>query len=101
MDGDSFFWSVGHDHQALGNGRYQDCRDTLSLRLARANGRLLITFPETSGTPPNLNRPGTARALLDEARAQGWQPARDPSRELDGWSLLEAAATRRTAAPNS
>ncbi|MFJ4185437.1 hypothetical protein [Kitasatospora sp. NPDC089509] len=44
----------------------------------------------------NLYEPGAVRALLDVASARGWQPGlRRRAVEVDGWSLLEAAAAVR------
>ncbi|MGW1890634.1 hypothetical protein ACWCP6_10315 [Streptomyces sp. NPDC002004] len=43
----------------------------------------------------NLHEPGAARALLDVALARGSQPGQRRAVEIDGWSLLEAAATGR------
>ena len=43
----------------------------------------------------------TRQALLDVALARGWQPEVRRMVEIDGWSLLEAAAAARagTAGP--
>jgi hypothetical protein len=49
----------------------------------------------TRGASLNLHEPGAVRALLDEALARGWQPDTPGEVLLDGWSLLEGAATRR------
>jgi hypothetical protein len=38
----------------------------------------------------NLNRPGVARALLDEALAAGWEPGEE--REFDGWEMIDATS---------
>jgi hypothetical protein len=43
----------------------------------------------------NLHDPGAVRALLDAASASGWQPGERRAVEVDGWPLLEAAATAR------
>ena len=45
----------------------------------------------------NLHEPGAVRALLDAAAARGWLPAPGETRavEVDGWTLLEAAAAGR------
>ncbi len=116
VDDQVFLWSLSHTHQALGGGRYQDCCEVLQLRLSRSPGRLRITFragPGRSlpdglgpsglvGTGPdtlNLHRPGSARALLDEARARGWRPDSPLPEETDGWPLLTAITTRRRQSP--
>lgn len=49
----------------------------------------------TRGADLNLHEPGAVRALLDVALARGWQPGEERAREVDGWSLLEAAAAAR------
>ncbi|MET9406088.1 hypothetical protein ABZX90_09990 [Streptomyces sp. NPDC002935] len=44
-----------------------------------------------------LHEPGTLRALLDAALTQGWH-ADDPLvKEMDGWTLFDAAARRHGA----
>ena len=45
----------------------------------------------------NLHEPGAVRALLDAAAARGWLPGPGETRavEVDGWTLLEAAAAGR------
>jgi len=116
VDGATFMWSLGHSHRALGQGRYEDCCEALDIRLFKARGRLRIVFragPErfvadgyltpsgvvgTEERRLNLHEPGTARALLDEALARGWQPDNPEAQEIDGWTLYGAAATRRGAA---
>lgn len=113
VDGDVFLWSLSHRHHALGDGRYQDCCDVLELRLFKAAGRLRIAFRPGPGrfladglTPSgqigaagsgslNLHEPGTARALLDEARARGWRPASPLTEEVDGWPLFDAVTAHR------
>jgi hypothetical protein len=49
----------------------------------------------TQGADLNLHEPGAVRALLDVALARGWQPGARRLLEVDGWTLLEAAATAR------
>ncbi|WP_240204248.1 hypothetical protein [Streptomyces actuosus] len=49
----------------------------------------------------NLHEPGAVRALLDAASARGWQPGVRRVVEIDGWSLLEAAAAARAGATGS
>lgn len=46
----------------------------------------------------NLHEPGSVRALLDAASTRGWQPEGRRVVEIDGWSLLEAAAAARAGA---
>ncbi|TGB14727.1 hypothetical protein [Streptomyces sp. MZ04] len=115
VDGNVYLWTLGHTHHALGDGRYEDCCEVLAVRRFRASGRLRVLFREGPGrfVPDghlhsgavgtegggflNLHEPGTARALLDAALAQGWAPDDPAVRELDGWTLFEAVATRRRA----
>ncbi|MEV6397108.1 hypothetical protein AB0M39_20390 [Streptomyces sp. NPDC051907] len=49
----------------------------------------------TRGAGLNLHEPGAVRALLDVALARGWRPGERRAAEVDGWSLLEAAAAAR------
>ncbi|MGX1540986.1 hypothetical protein [Streptomyces adustus] len=93
------------------------CHETLTLhpQPAGTGGPLRIVFTEgpdryvpggaplgsgdvgyVRGASLNLHEPGAVRALLDVALARGWQPAVRQAVELDGWSLLEAAAAART-----
>ncbi|WP_405819820.1 hypothetical protein OG241_30815 [Streptomyces sp. NBC_01390] len=116
VDGETFLWSLSHTHQALGNGRYEDCCETFSIRRFRARGCLRIVFragpdrlvPDgylmpsgavgtAVGGTLNLHEPGTARALLDAALAQGWRPDDPLTEEVDGWTLFDAVITRRGA----
>lgn len=115
VDGQTFLRSVRHTHRTLGNGRYEDCCESLVIRLSKARGQLRIAFRQgpgkgVSGGYPmhsgavatderllNLHEPGTARALLDEALAQGWDPHDSSAHEMDGWTLFDAVATRRPA----
>ncbi|NUP40519.1 MAG: hypothetical protein HOY76_26740, partial [Streptomyces sp.] len=39
----------------------------------------------------NLHEPGVARAFLDAALAQGWQPGAKSGQEIDGWTLFPEA----------
>lgn len=119
VDGKTFLWSVKHQHHveqtedALAN-RYRNCREMLTLRLYGTTGRLDITFAKGDGRTVsdgvllpsgtvrtsdsgwlNLNEPGTARALLDEALARGWSPTATVAEHLDGWQLFDAAVQRR------
>ncbi|WP_449484964.1 hypothetical protein [Streptomyces avidinii] len=50
----------------------------------------------TRGADLNLHEPGSVRALLDAALAHGWQPEERRPTEVDGWPLLEAAASTRS-----
>ncbi len=114
VDGETFLWSLSHTHRALGDGQYEDCCETLVLRLFTARGRLRIVFragpgrlvPDgylmpsgavgtALGTTLNLHEPGTARALLDAALARGWRPDHPSGEEMDGWTLFDAVAARR------
>ncbi|OPF83941.1 hypothetical protein VT50_0203715 [Streptomyces antioxidans] len=114
VGGDTFLWSLRHTHRTLDDGRHTECCETLVLRLFRARGELRIAFrggpgrtvpggfPTASGMVGtaeggwlNLHEPGTARALLDEARARGWRPDDPTRRELDGWALFAGVEDRR------
>jgi hypothetical protein len=115
VDGKTFLWSLGHTHRALGDGHYEDCCETLVIRLFKVRGRLHIVFREgpdrlvpdgylmpsgavgTAGGRLNLHEPGTTRALLDAALAQGWQPNDPLAKTIDGWTLFEAATRRHGA----
>ncbi|MEU3076963.1 hypothetical protein [Streptomyces laurentii] len=113
-DGRVYLWSLRHRHDTAADGRPSNCRETLTLFPQEAGpGRpaLHIVFTEgpgryvpggaplgsgdvgyTRGASLNLHEPGAVRALLDEALARGWQPGAQQREELDGWTLLEAAA---------
>jgi hypothetical protein len=120
---DTYLWSVRHAHGPVTRDaagafvRLGDdaCRETLALRpLGRAGG-LRIEFrggpgrlvPDgwlpsgTVGTDLdallNLHEPGTVRALLDEALADGWDPDHPRVAFVDGWTLFDGARTRRGA----
>lgn len=109
-------WTMRHSHRRDHNGRSVDCRQilTLSPQPAGTGGPLRIVFAAeprryvpggapfgsgdvgfTQGPDLNLHEPGAVRALLDMARARGWQPDERRAVELDGWPLLEAAAAAR------
>ncbi|MGW9120248.1 hypothetical protein ACWGRV_27160 [Streptomyces sp. NPDC055663] len=106
-------WTLRHSHGRDGDGRSTDCRQTLTLspQPAGSGGPLRIVFADgpgryipggapmgsgdvglTRGESLNLHEPGTVRALLDVALARGWRPGEQRAVEVDGWSLLEAAA---------
>jgi hypothetical protein len=94
---------------------YKDCRDLVTIRRSGARGRLVVSFPEGPGRRVsdgcgadgvvgsresgwlNLHEPGTVRALLDEARAGGWEPDDPAVKAIDGWLLLGPVAARRSA----
>ncbi|CAG6391475.1 hypothetical protein NMG29_22845 [Streptomyces cocklensis] len=109
---DTYLWSVGHSHQLPEGGGYLDCTESVVLRRYGARGRLVVVFASGPGryVPDgilqsgavgtdegflNLYEPGTARALLDEALAQGWDPDDPPALTLDGWTLLPTIRSRR------
>ncbi|MFJ9584666.1 hypothetical protein [Streptomyces acidicola] len=117
VDGQTYLWSLSHTHRAPGGGRYEDCCETVLIRLFKARGRLRIAFragpdrlvPDGYLMPSgavgtaldrtlNLHEPGTARALLDEALSRGWCPDSSLTEEIDGWTLFDAVVTRRGAA---
>ncbi|MET9611932.1 hypothetical protein [Kitasatospora indigofera] len=112
-----YLWTLRHNHCRLESGRSSDCRETLTLypQPAGSGGPLHIVFAEgpgryvpggfptrsgdvghVQGSSLNLHEPGTVRALLDAAVVRGWQPREPQAMEIDGWSLLEAAAAART-----
>ncbi|WUW26941.1 hypothetical protein OG521_38870 [Streptomyces sp. NBC_01463] len=109
-------WTVRHSHRKDQDGRSVDCRQTLTLSPQPAGtcGWLRIVFDEgpgryvpggaplgsgdvgfIRGPDLNLHEPGAVRALLDVVLARGWQPEERKPVEVDGWSLLEAAAAAR------
>ncbi|WP_331718483.1 hypothetical protein [Streptomyces sp. NBC_00624] len=115
-----YLWTLRHSHSVVDNSR--SCCETLTLypQPAGGGGPLRIVFtggpgryvpggaPLGSGdvgyirgASLNLHEPGAVRALLDVALARGWQPEVRRMVEIDGWSLLEAAAAARagTAVP--
>ncbi|MYS22336.1 hypothetical protein GTW78_19605 [Streptomyces sp. SID4948] len=109
-----YLWTLRHRHRVLDGGRFADCCETLTLypQPAGTGGPLHIVFADgpgryvgaapmgsgdvgyIQGGSLNLHEPGAARALLDAASARGWQPEQRAV-EVDGWSLLEAAAALR------
>jgi hypothetical protein len=114
VDGETFLWSLHHVHDAVGNGGFHGCREILVIRRFTARGRLHIVFrsgpdrlvPDgyvmpsgavgtANGPLLNLHEPGTVRAFLDEALANGWQPDDPPTQEMDGWRLFDSVAARR------
>ncbi|WP_404867260.1 hypothetical protein ACI1MP_00055 [Kitasatospora griseola] len=116
-DGRVYLWTRRHNHRPLPDGRSSDCRETLTLhpQPLGSGGPLRIVFAEgpgryvpggfptgsgdvghVRGSSLNLHEPGTVRALLDAAIARGWQPQEPLAVEIDGWSLLEAAASARS-----
>lgn len=117
VGGKTFLWSVRHHHDVEHThpptNLYRDCREVVSLRAHGTSGRLLITFRQqpgrvvsdgilpagivgtTDGDQLNLYEPGTARALLDEAAARGWNASAATTEQLDGWHLFDAADRRR------
>jgi hypothetical protein len=116
---ETYRWSLGHQHQRLDDPRrYLDCREVLTLRRQGAPGRVLIAFEARPGrlVPDgylpsgavgtsgggfvNLHQPGTVRALLGEALAHGWDPARPEALSLDGWLLFDAVAAHRAGRPD-
>lgn len=111
---ETYLWSVRHSHRLPEGGGYLDCTESVVLRRHGARGSLRIAFPSGPGryVPDgilqsgavgtdegfvNLYQPGTARALLDEALTQGWDPDDPPAVTLDGWSLLPTVRSRRQA----
>ncbi|MFJ8042460.1 hypothetical protein ACIRBX_18410 [Kitasatospora sp. NPDC096147] len=110
VDGTDHLWTLRHRHPEGGG-----CVETLTLRPQPPGrgGPLRIVFAdgpgryvpggaplgsgdvgEVRGAGLNLHEPGAVRALLDTARARGWEPD-GPAVELDGWGLLAEAAARR------
>ncbi|MFC1403385.1 MULTISPECIES: hypothetical protein [Streptacidiphilus] len=110
VEGEDFLWSLSHHHRTLGDGRYEDCCETLVIRRPKVTGRLRIAFragpdrlvpdgylmPSGAvgtdlGRTLNLHEPGTVRALLDAALKRGWRPDAPATEEIDGWSIFDAA----------
>ncbi|KUJ33274.1 hypothetical protein ADL25_45270 [Streptomyces sp. NRRL F-5122] len=110
VDGENFLWTLSHTHRALGNGRYEDCCETLVIRQFKARGHLCIVFQAGSdrlvadgyrylmpsravgtelGRTLNLHEPGTVRALLDVALKRGWRTDDPVTEEIDGWSIFD------------
>ncbi|MGW1186136.1 hypothetical protein ACWD7Y_22615 [Streptomyces drozdowiczii] len=109
-----YMWTLRHGHGVTDSGR--SCRETLTLspQPSGTGGPLRIVFGEgpgryvpggaplgsgdvgyVGGASLNLHEPGAVRALLDAALDRGWQPEGRGPVEVDGWSLLEAAAAAR------
>nr|WP_256223739.1 hypothetical protein [Streptomyces sp. ok210] len=109
-----YLWTLRHSHSVVDSSR--SCCETLTLypQPAGAGGPLRIVFTEgpgryvpggaplgsgdvgyIRGASLNLHEPGAVRALLDVALAHGWQPEVRRVVEINGWSLLEAAAAAR------
>ncbi|MFG1806262.1 hypothetical protein [Streptomyces sp. NPDC049040] len=114
--GHTYLWTLRHRHQVTDAGRPFDCRQVLTLYPQPAGGGLRIVFAEgpgryvpggyplgsgdvgiSRGGSLNLHEPGAVRALLDAAWAGGWRPGGTRLVEVDGWTLLDAAAAARAA----
>ncbi|MER6530268.1 hypothetical protein [Streptomyces sp. NPDC001508] len=120
-DGRAYLWTLrhshSHSHSVADSGR--SCCETLTLypQPAGTGGPLRIVFTEgpgryvpggaplgsgdvgyVRGASLNLHEPGAVRALLDAASTRGWRPEGRRVVEIDGWSLLEAAAAARAGA---
>ncbi|MHC3455088.1 hypothetical protein [Streptomyces prasinus] len=116
-DGRAYLWTLRHSHNVADGGR--SCCETLTLypQPAGTGGPLRIVFTEgpgryvpggaplgsgdvgyIQGASLNLHEPGAVRALLDAASTLGWHPEERRVVEIDGWSLLEAAAAARAGA---
>ncbi|MFD6904826.1 hypothetical protein [Streptomyces sp. NPDC060077] len=114
-DGRAYLWTLRHSHSVADSGR--SCRETLTLypQPASVGGPLRIVFTEgpgryvpggaplgsgdvgyIRGASLNLHEPGAVRALLDAASTRGWQPERRRVVEIDGWTLLKAAAAAQS-----
>ncbi|MEU5772297.1 hypothetical protein ABZ819_03190 [Streptomyces venezuelae] len=113
-DGRAYLWTLRHSHSVAGSDR--SCCETLTLypQPAGTGGPLRIVFAEgqgryvpggaplgsgdvgyVRGASLNLHEPGAVRALLDAASTRGWQTEGRQAVEIDGWTLLQAAATAR------
>ncbi|MFD7874733.1 hypothetical protein ACFV5G_11600 [Streptomyces sp. NPDC059766] len=120
VDAQTYLWTLRHSHSMVDGSR--SCCQTLTLypQPAGAGGPLRIVFaagPDRyvpggayvgsgdvgyiRGADLNLHEPGAVRALLDVASARGWQPQERQAVEIDGWSLLEAAAAVRAGTTGS
>ncbi|MFI6647081.1 hypothetical protein ACIBI8_05555 [Streptomyces sp. NPDC050529] len=115
VDDTTFLWKVGHRHER-DDGPARNCREVLTLRPLDGRGRLEIVFRggpgrmvpdgwlhsggvESADAYLNLNKPGSVRALLDEAlAAHGWDTDDAVPRTIDGWPLFDAVSARRTEA---
>ncbi|WP_329189251.1 hypothetical protein [Streptomyces sp. NBC_01428] len=115
-DGRVYLWRLRHSHRRDPGRRAVDCRQTLTLtpQPSGTGGVLRVVFTEapgryipggaplgsgdvgfTRGADLNLHEPGAVRALLDVALARGWRPEERRPVEIDGWTLLDAAAAAR------
>ncbi|WAL95213.1 hypothetical protein [Streptomyces sp. Je 1-369] len=120
-DGCAYLWTLrhshSHSHSVADSGR--SCCETLTLypQPPGTGGPLRIVFTEgpdryvpggaplgsgdvgyIRGASLNLHEPGAVRALLDAASTRGWPPEGRRALEIDGWSLLAAAAAARAGA---
>jgi hypothetical protein len=116
---ETYLWSVRHTHGVAGDAPYAYCTETVVLRRWGTGGCLRAVFaggpgrlvPDgylpsgavgtAEGGDLNLHEPGTARALLDEALARGWDPGSPPVEVLDGWTLFDAVHSRREPSPET
>ncbi|WP_329457787.1 hypothetical protein [Streptomyces sp. NBC_01497] len=122
VDGRVYRWTLRHSHREDALGGAVDCRQILTLTSQPSGtGVLRIVFADgpgryvpggaplgsgdvgfTHGSGLNLHEPGSVRALLDAAHAGGWSGVDGKVLEVDGWSVLDAAAASRAeAAPAS
>ncbi len=111
-----YMWTMRHSHRRDDDGRPVDLppHPHPVPQPAGSGGPLRVVFADgpgrylpggapfgsgdvgfTRGADLNLHEPGAVRALLDVALARGWQPGERRVVEVDGWTLLEAAATAR------
>ncbi|GAA1694164.1 hypothetical protein GCM10009765_49270 [Fodinicola feengrottensis] len=107
VDGKDFLWSLRHANRSDGNN-FLDCGEILTIYRGEPSERLLIVFQQRpdrlvadghgpsatvyaqGGVVVNLHKPGTVRALIDEAMQDGWPT----TRQIDGWPLVDAIAAR-------
>ncbi|MFI1961210.1 hypothetical protein ACH46L_26360 [Streptomyces althioticus] len=120
VGGRAYLWTIRHSHSVKDNRR--SCCQTLTLypQPLGTGGPLRIVFTEgpdryvpggaplgsgdvgyIQGASLNLHEPGAVRALLDAASTRGWQQEGRRTVEIDGWSLLEAAAAARAGTTGS
>jgi hypothetical protein len=112
IDQSRFGWSISHAHERgdEATGGPRDCREIVRFQREGSRGRLDVVFRagpgrvvpvhaggvgRATGQVLNLNEPGAARAVLDEAISRGWRPDAPVRTELDGWALFDAALARR------